>query len=291
MSLARAAPFLFVLLWSSAFVAVQIGLRHLSPLLFVAVRLVLCATVLTMIALWRGVSLRRVGWRRATHCAVAGVLMNGIGLMVPHVGLTMTTPAPIALVQSLTPLLSAGLGVAMLGERLRARQWLGMVLGFAGVAAVAAIAALHSARLVEGMAFGLGGVVSFVAGTIWFGRYCRGVPLLAGAWIQFLAAAAAAVLSASLLETSRWDLSLGAVGAVAWNAGAVSLGGMGLYVLMLRDGTAARTTANFYLVPGTTALLTWLLLGDRLTAPTLGGFVVAGIGCWLVSSGARKAPA
>jgi drug/metabolite transporter (DMT)-like permease len=285
---ARAAPFLFVLLWSSSFVAVQIGLRHLSPLLFVAVRLVLCATVLTAIATWRGVSLSSVGWRRAGHCAIAGVLMNGIGLMVPHVGLTMTTPAPIALVQSLTPLLSAGLGVALLGEGLRARQWLGMVLGFAGVAAVAAIAALQSARLVEGMALGFVGVLSFVSGTIWFGRYCRGVPLLAGAWIQFLAAATAAVLSAALFETRRWDLSTGAIGAVAWNAGAVSLGAMGLYVLMLRDGTAARTTANFYLVPGTTALLTWLALGDRLTVPAIAGFAVAGIGCWLVSSGAPR---
>jgi drug/metabolite transporter (DMT)-like permease len=283
---ARAIPFAFVLLWSSSFVAVQIGLRHLSPLLFVAVRLVLCAAVLSALVAWRGVSVRAIGWRRAGHCAIAGVLMNGIGLMVPHVGLTMTTPAPIALVQSLTPLLSALLGMVLLDGRLRARQWLGLVLGFAGVAAVAAIAAAQSARLVEGMALGLVGVVSFVSGTIWFGRYCRGVPLLAGAWIQFLAAAGAAVLGAALLETRRWDFSAGAIGAVAWNAGAVSLGGMGLYVLMLRDGTAARTTANFYLVPGTTALLTWLALGDRLTAPALGGFVVAGIGCWLVSGGA-----
>jgi drug/metabolite transporter (DMT)-like permease len=284
---ARAIPFVFVLLWSSSFVAVQIGLRHLSPLLFVAVRLVLCAAVLSALVAWRGVSVRGIGWRRAGHCAIAGVLMNGIGLMVPHVGLTMTTPAPIALVQSLTPLLSAMLGMVLLDERLRARQWLGMVLGFVGVAAVAAIAAAQSARLVEGMALGLVGVVSFVSGTIWFGRYCRGVKLLAGAWIQFLAAAVAAVLGAALFETGRWDFSAGAIGAVAWNAGAVSLGGMGLYVLMLSRGTAARTTANFYLVPGTTALLTWAALGDRLAPVSLGGFVVAGVGCWLVSGAPR----
>jgi drug/metabolite transporter (DMT)-like permease len=43
----RAAPFLFVLLWSSSFITTEIGLRHISPLLFVAIRLVsglcLCA--------------------------------------------------------------------------------------------------------------------------------------------------------------------------------------------------------------------------------------------------------
>ena len=52
-----------------------------------------------------------------------------------------------------------------------------------------------------------------------------------------------------------------AVVATVWNAGAVSLGGMALYYLMLKRGTAARATANFYLVPGTAALLAWALAG------------------------------
>ena len=55
----RIAPFAFVLLWSSSFIAARVGLRHLTPLLFVAVRMVLAAAVLVgvMAALrrsWRG---------------------------------------------------------------------------------------------------------------------------------------------------------------------------------------------------------------------------------------------
>ena len=73
------------------------------------------------------------------------------------------------------------------------------------------------------------------------------------------------------------------IGAIAWNAGAVSLGGMALYYLMLMHGTAARATANFYLVPGTAALMAWVFLGERLSALTLIGLAVSSLGCWLVS--------
>src|SRR5579863_4718053 len=108
--LARLAPFLFVLLWSSSFVAAKTGLRHLSPLLFVAIRLAACAVVLVALMLVLRRSWRPLGRRRWLHCAIAGALLNGVGLMGPHVGLLMAPAAQIALVQSLTPLLTAGLG-------------------------------------------------------------------------------------------------------------------------------------------------------------------------------------
>jgi drug/metabolite transporter (DMT)-like permease len=51
---------------------------------------------------------------------------------------------------------------------------------------------------------------------------------------------------------------------------------------MLTRGTAARATVNFYLVPGVTSLLTWAVLGERLTALMLLGLAISSIGCWLV---------
>ena len=91
-----AAPFLFVLLWSSSFITAKIGLRHLSPLLFVAIRLVACAFVLTVLMLLRQQSWRPLAGRKWLHCAIAGALLNGIGLMAPHVGLLTAPAAQIA---------------------------------------------------------------------------------------------------------------------------------------------------------------------------------------------------
>jgi drug/metabolite transporter (DMT)-like permease len=281
--LVRLAPFGFVLLWSSSFVAAKTGLRHLTPLLFVAIRLAACAAVLVLLMLalrhsWRPLA----GWR-GLHCAIAGSLVNAVGLMAPHVGLTMVGAAPLALVQSLTPLLTAALGVLVLGERLRPLQWLGLALGVVGVALVVGLEAAASTARLGGLLLGGVGVLGLVVGTLWFGRFCRGVPLLAGATAQFLAAALVSSLGMALFEAPHASWTPGTIAAVAWNTAAVSLAGMGVYFFLLKRGTAAATTANFYLVPGTVAVLAWILLGERLTPLATAGFAVAATGCWLVN--------
>ncbi|MEA2728164.1 MAG: hypothetical protein QOF70_2639, partial [Acetobacteraceae bacterium] len=243
--LTRIAPFLFVLLWSSSFIAAKAGLRHMSPLLFVAVRMAGCALVLVVLMLilrrsWRPLS----GWRWL-HCAVAGALLNAVGLMAPHVGLLLAPAAQIALVQSLTPLLTAIFGVALLHEQLRPRQWMGLALGMAGVGLVVGHAAFESASRFEGLILAFVGVLGLVAGTLYFGRFCRGVPILPSATVQFVSAAAVSALGTWLLETPRADWTSGTIAAVAWNIVMVSLGGMGLYFAMLAHGTAARASANF----------------------------------------------
>jgi drug/metabolite transporter (DMT)-like permease len=87
-----------------------------------------------------------------------------------------------------------------------------------------------------------------------------------------------------LLEAPRADWTNATVAAVAWNTVMVSLGGMALYNAMLARGTAARTTANFYLVPGMTAALTWVVLGERLSPLAVFGLALASLGCWLVGA-------
>jgi drug/metabolite transporter (DMT)-like permease len=279
-----AAPILFVLLWSSSFIAAKAGLRHLSPLLFVAIRLLACTVVLTLLMLLLRQSWRPLAGWKWLHCAIAGVLLNGIGLMAPHVGLLTAPAAQIALVQSLTPLLTALLGMMLLHERLRIGQWLGLALGTAGVALVVGEAALDSAARLHGLVLAFVGVLGLVAGTLYFGRFCRGVPLLPGATAQFISAAIVASLGPWLLETPHADWTESAIAAVAWNTVMVSLGGMGLYFAMLVRGTVASTSANFYLVPGTAALLGWLFLGERLSYLATIGLITASVGCWLVSA-------
>ncbi len=288
--LMRLAPLGFVLLWSSSFIAAKTGLRHLSPLLFVAIRLAGCALVLLVCMAvlrrsWRPLR----GWRWA-HCAVAGALINADGLMAPHIGLLLVPAAHIALVQSLTPLLTALFGVLILNEHLESAQWLGLALGVAGVGLVVGVAAFESATQLEGLALAFLGVVGLVSGTLYFGRFCRGIPLLPGATAQFLAAAAVSALGAALLEVPHAAWTPATIAVVAWNTLAVSLGGMALYFLMLTRGTAARTTANFYLVPGTAAVLGWVVLGETLSPLAVLGLGVASLGCGLVNGLPTWAP-
>lgn len=284
--LERAAPLAFVLLWSSSFIAARVGLRLISPLLFVALRLVLAASVLTALAAWRG------GFRgmrgHVLHCALAGILLNALLLMTAHVAMTHIAAAPIALVQTLNPLLTAILAIPLLGERLARRQWIGLALGLAGVVLVVGRAALSSRVEFSGLALTALGVAGMTGGTLYYGRFCRTAPLLGGTAVQFLAAAAFALLGMALFETPHAVWTGEAIAALGWNTVAVSLGGMALYVLMLARGTAARAAGNFYLVPGTAGLLAWALLGETLALPTLAGLAVSALGCWLL--GRRDRP-
>ncbi|HVH75359.1 MAG TPA: DMT family transporter [Stellaceae bacterium] len=281
------APFGFVLLWSSSFVATRAGLRDLSPLAFVALRQSLCAFVLAAIVLAARPSLDGLRGRWG-HCAVAGALVNGVMVLAAHWGMVRVGAAPMALVQTLHPLLTALLAGPLLGEWLRLKQWLGLFMGAAGVALVVGLAAVESRAQLDGLAVGAAGVIALTAGTLYFGRFCRDVPLLPGSAVQFAAAAAVSILATFLFETPRLDWTGTAVAAIAWNAGIVSLGGMALYFLMLKEGTAARATANFYLVPGVTAVLAWLFLGERLPPFAAAGLVVASAGCRLVAAPAGE---
>jgi len=285
----RLAPFGFVLLWSSSFIAARVGLRHLSPLLFVAVRMWVCAATLVAAMLllrrsWR--PLRGMVW---VHCAVAGVLINAVLLMTAHVAMTRLPAAPVALVQTLNPLLTAALAWPLLGEQMRPVQWLGLLLGTAGVVLIVGLAALHSQVELHLLLLTVLGVLALCGGTLYFGRFCRGVPLLEGTTVQFLASAAACSVAMAVFETPHADWTPGAIGAIAWNAAFVSLGGMVLYFVMLRRGTAARATANFYLMPGTAALMAWALLGESLAMLSVVGLAVSSLGCWLMGGHRRGA--
>jgi drug/metabolite transporter (DMT)-like permease len=282
----KLAPFAFVLLWSSSFVSTRAGLNFVSPLAFVTLRLGLCALVL--IAITAG-SRRRFApvagkWQ---HCAIAGALINGVMLACSHWGLVRAGAAPLALVQSLNPILTALLGGPLLGEWLRLRQWLGLVLGAAGVGLVVGMAAVTNTTQFNGLAVAAGGVLALTVGTLYYGRFCRDVPLLPGTAVQFLSASVVCATATFLFETPHATWTGTAIAALLWNAGPVSFGGMAFYFVMLTRGTAARTTSNFYLVPGVTALMAWLLLGERLSLLAAVGLVTASVGCFLVSAPRR----
>ena len=163
----RLAPFGFVLLWASSFIASRAGLRYLSPMLFVTVRLVLAAAVMVGV-----MAVLRRSWRvlagRWGHLVVAGVLTNSVLLLTAHYAMVHVGAAQIALVQTLNPLLTALLAWPLLGERLRLLQWVGLVLGAAGVVLIVGLAAARSPLELHGLLLTAGGVLGLCAGTLVF---------------------------------------------------------------------------------------------------------------------------
>jgi drug/metabolite transporter (DMT)-like permease len=259
-----------------------VGLRLVSPLLFVGVRLLGAAALLGLAAV-----VGRHAWAalrgRWHHLAVAGALVNGVTLSAFHVGMVTESAAVMALVQALGPMLIALSAMPLLGERLRPAQWLGLVLGTVGVALVVAPRALESSAEWRALALGFLGVFGLASGTIYFRRFCRDLPLLPATTVQIAAGAVLTAALAAVFERPHAAWTLPAVASVVWNVLAVSIGAMALYYYMRTRGTAGRVAANFYLVPGTVALAGWALLGEHLTPLAVLGFAIASAGVSLVA--------
>src|SRR5262249_8270515 len=127
-----AAPAIFVVLWASGFIGAKFGLPYAPPLTFLAVRMGAVVLVIGLV-----IAVTRPAWPSrdaALHSAVTGLLVHGCYLGGVFVAIDHKLPAGFAaLVVSLQPILASTLASRLLGERVAPRQWVGLVLGVAGV--------------------------------------------------------------------------------------------------------------------------------------------------------------
>jgi drug/metabolite transporter (DMT)-like permease len=211
------------------------------------------------------------------HLLVGGALVHGLALATTHAALTSVGAAPTALVHAFHPILTAALGVLLLGEAFRWWQWMGVALGFFGVLVGVPVGAGESALVLLALS-----LVGLSGGTLYLKRFCRDVPPFEATMVQLVGGALLAGLGAITLETphARWTASL--IGAMAWNTLLMSIGGMVLYNFILDRYGAARAASSFFVVPGAAALIAWLVLGERLSALTIVGLIAATFGVALV---------
>ena len=282
--LTAAMPLLFVVLWSTGFIGGKLGLPYAEPLTFLAVRYALVLALMLPLV-W----LSRAPWpadrRQILHIGVSGLLVHGLYLGGVFTAIGAGLPAGVtALVVGMQPLLTA-LGAGwLLGERVVGRQWIGLALGFGGVAMVvigqssaAGFDAPLGAMLVPAL-LALGGIT---AGTLYQKRFCPGFDLRTGAVIQFIPTLVVTALAAWATESMVIDWTGEFVFALGWLVVVLSLGAISLLNLLIRSGGAVNVASLFYLTPPTTAVMAWLLFDERLMPLALAGMAVAVAGVWL----------
>jgi len=271
---------LFVVLWSTGFVGARLGLPHAQPLTFLLLRyaLVLLCMVLMAVLTRAPWPLR---WRDWLHIGMAGLLVHGVYLGGVFIAIAQGLPAGVAsLVVSVQPLLTAVLAARLFGAPVGARQWVGLVLGLAGVALVV------WGKL--GAGFGLSALLPAVialfgmtAGTLYQKQFCPSFDWRTGAVAQFLPAALVTLLCAWWFEQFRVEWTGSLVFALGWLVLVLSIGAISLLNWLIRYRSAVNVARLFYLVPPCTALFAWLLFGDTLTGVALAGMVVAVCGVYL----------
>lgn len=282
-ALIRAMPWLFVGIWSTGFVVARFGMPHGPPLTFLSWRY-----ALSVLAFGVWITFSKAAWprgrRQLLHLAVTGILMHGGYLggvwAAVKAGLGAGT---VALIVGLQPVLTA-LWVSWTGaeRRITARQWLGLLLGLAGLLLVVwqklGVGEVSAANL----SMVLVALASITAGTLYQKRFVSPCDVRTANTVQLLAALAVTLPLALWLEHEPMRLHPELLGAMAWSVLALTLGGSSLLYLMIQRGAATRVSSLMYLVPPCTALLAWALFGELLTGGVGLGLLLTALGVYLV---------
>ena len=304
-ALIRAMPWVFVLIWSTGFVVARFAMPHAPPFSFLAMRYALsiaCFLVWTLLA--------RVEWPTAPmqwlHLVVVGTLLHagylgGVWAAV-KAGIGAGT---VALIVGLQPVLTAlwitlgARGHERAGSRVSVRasvrasarvsafQWLGLALGFGGLALVVWHKLGDGEVTLRNLSFGVFGLLAITIGTLYQKRFVAACDVRSASAIQLLAALVA-TLPLALLETEPvvWHAQL--IAALGWSVAVLTLGGSSLLYLLIQRGAATRVTSLMYLVPPCTAVLAWALFGEAFTWSMLAGMLLTVSGVAMVVRASMK---
>jgi len=221
--------------------------------------------------------------RERAHIAVSGLLVHGLYLGGVFVAMSRGLPAGVtSLIVGLQPILAAVGAGLLLGERTGARQWIGLGLGFAGVALVLS-GKLGAGPLPLGPTLlpAFAALAGITLGTLYQKRFCPAFDLRTGAVVQFVPTALVTLAAATATESFRVDWSGEFLFALGWLVLVLSLGAISLLNLLIRRGTAVGVARLFFLVPPSTTLIAFLLFGERLPGTALLGMAVAVAGVYL----------
>lgn len=275
-----AMPFLFVLIWSTGFIVAKFGLPYAPPLTFLVLRFVGVLAILIPMVI-----LMRAPWPtgKAGHIAIAGILVQAGYLGGVWSAIELGMPAGLsALIVGMQPVLTA-FAAPLVGESVRGRQWLGLILGLSGVALVVANKITLTGLSWESIGLCIFALFSITAGTLYQKRFCAHFDLRTGTAIQFAASLLVTLPFAIAIEGMTPDLASVEwtgrfVGALLWSILALSIGAIFLLFALIRKSAATHVTSLLYLTPPTTAVMAWIMFGEAFSIIGVIGMVLAVIG-------------
>ena len=277
---ARAAPAIFVLLWSTGFIGTKYVINNADPLTYLAIRMAIVVGLMAII-----VAIARPAWPNRTeigHSIIAGILVHGFYLGGTAVAISLSIPAGLsALIPGLQPILTSTIANRWLGERVTPLQWAGLLIGLGGVALI-----LHD-RPMTGRRAGAGSLPR----CHWSALRWDAVPAALLQQDRLAQRQSGAVRRGDRVLRGRRVPVRGSRGALddRVRAGAGLARGRAVDRLdraaVLADPPSAATSVAdlFYLVPAVTSVMAYVLFNERLDAVAIAGMVACAAAVFLVN--------
>jgi drug/metabolite transporter (DMT)-like permease len=279
--------------WGSTYTAIRIGAAEMPALLFSGIRFVIAGAILLAWCRWRGL---RLAWPPKTMwmLGLIGLLLLGAG-NVSLVYAERTIPSGLAsLVLAVTPLYVALIEMSLPGgEPLSKRGWLGLLLGFVGLAALlwpSMQSGLHGDRaLLWAIAALLASALSWAVGSI-LSRRAR-LPVnsfVAAAWQMLAVGIFCTALGTALGQWPQFHVNLRSAGSLAYLITAGSLLGYTGFIYLIERVPVAKVTSYAYVNPLIAVLLGILLLHERPVAAEFTGMAAIVVAVFLMTTAQVK---
>jgi drug/metabolite transporter (DMT)-like permease len=280
--------------WGSTYTAIRIGAAEMPALLLAGTRYLIAGSILLVWCRWRGLRLLGTSKAMFTLSLVGLLLLGGGNVSLVYAEKTVAsglasllfaaTPLYVALIEMLLP------G----GERLPARGWLGLLLGFAGLAALVWPSLQHGLggdrRLLWAIGALLFGALSWAAGSI-LSRRAR-LPLnslVAAAWQMLVAGVFCTSLGTTLGQWPQFHVNANSIGALAYLITGGSLVGYTCFIYLLEHVPVAKVSSNAYVNPLVAVLLGILFLHERPAAAEFAGMAAIVVAVFLTTTAQVKA--
>ena len=275
-------PFLFVFFWSSAFVSGQIIVQSASPFASLSFRFMIVALGFIIFA---KIFNEKILVKKSLiyQSAVTGILFHGFylgGVFFSYsVGLSATLSA---LIVGLQPVLTNILSGPILKEKVTFTQWMGILLGLIGTVFVIGLDVGKSIPVL-GIIASVIALLGATTATIWQKKFTNKLSLSVNNFYQALAAAIFLLLASFIFEVSYINFTTSFILSMGWQIIMVSFGAFTILMYLIKIGSASKTSNLFFLVPPTTAVMAWLVLGEELYRNDLIGLMIASIGVFIAT--------
>ena len=281
MNLQKLAPALFVLLWSTGFVGAKYGLPYADPFIFLSIRVFVAALLLLLLAKLMKMRVR-LSRTEVASSSLIGFFLHACYLGGVFYSISAGMPAgTAAVITSLQPVLVSILAIKVLGEKLRGRQVIGLLLGLVGVILVLSPSNRSEIPVLAILAI-LVALIGSTSATLLQKKIGSGIPLVVGTAYQYLATGI--VLGSIALATDKTSITWSSTftASFIWLVLVLSVGAILILLWLLNSGSAASVSSLFYLVPPVTALEALILFGEKLNTQGFLGIGVCALGVWLV---------
>ena len=275
-------PFIFILLWSSAFITTKPIIDNSDPFSALAFRffIVACGFFIFSIFMNKKILINK---RNFLESFFSGVLFHGLYLGGVFFSISRGMPTAIAaLIVTLQPILTNSLSGPILGEKVTYKQWLGVILGFIGATLVLGID-IGSEIPIIGLVATLIALSAITFSTIWQKKLSNNLPLSVSNTYQATGGFIFHLLIVIFFANPEIQFTKTFIIAMSHQIFLVSFGAFTILMFLIKHNSASKTVSIFFLIPPTSALMAWFFLGETFTAWDLLGFIITSIGVFIAT--------